>query len=51
MGGGDWLGKNAASDVVNADLLAAMAEDRMADAVRITVSDVIRLNDDEQACP
>jgi pimeloyl-ACP methyl ester carboxylesterase len=32
-----------------ADLLAAMAEGRMADAVRITVSDCIRLNDYEQA--
>lgn len=32
-----------------ADLLAAMAEGRMVDAVRITVSEVIGLNDDEQA--
>lgn len=32
-----------------AELLAAMSEGRMADAVRITVSAVIRLNEDEQA--
>lgn len=32
-----------------ADLLAAMAEGRTVDAVRITVSEVLRLNEDEQA--